>query len=96
MEGGSSFPKKATGGYLGLEKRDNGAIQAVLMSTAIACYRVPTEVNVVYSSRGLWTILLVAWFGQRLCLAEGKLGKWVKIRRLTGSVLLGICILLIA
>jgi hypothetical protein len=72
------------------------ALQAVLMSTAIACYRVPTEVNVVYSSRGFWTIILVAWLGQRLCLAEGTIGKWVKIRRLAGSILLGVCILLIA
>jgi len=51
---------------------------------------------VVYSSRGFWTIILVAWLGQRLCLAEGTIGKWVKIRRLTGSILLGVCILLIA
>ena len=72
------------------------ALQAVLMSTAIACYRVPTEVNVVYSSRGFWTIILVAWLGQRLGLTEGTTGKWVKIRRLAGSILLGVCILLIA
>lgn len=72
------------------------ALQAVLMSTAIACYRVPTEVNVVYSSRGFWTILFVAWLGKRLCLTEGSLTPWVKTRRLAGSILLGICILLIA
>lgn len=72
------------------------ALQAVLMSTAIACYRVPTEVNVVYSSRGLWTILFVAWLGKRLCLSEGTLSPWVKARRFAGSLLLGICILLIA
>jgi drug/metabolite transporter (DMT)-like permease len=72
------------------------ALQAVLMSTAIACYRVPTEVNIVYSSRGLWTILFVAWLGNRLCLSEGSLTPWVKGRRLAGSILLGICILLIA
>jgi drug/metabolite transporter (DMT)-like permease len=72
------------------------AIQAVLMSTAIACYRVPTEVNVVYSSRGLWTILLIAWLGNRFGLIEGDLSPWVKARRLVGSILLGICILLIA
>ncbi|MEK9773262.1 MAG: DMT family transporter [Opitutae bacterium] len=72
------------------------ALQAVLMSTAIACYRVPTEVNVVYSSRGFWTILFVAWLGKRLCLSEGSLTPWVKGRRLAGSILLGICILLIA
>ena len=72
------------------------ALQAVLMSTAIACYRVPTEVNIVYSSRGLWTILFVAWLGNRLCLSEGSLSPWVKGRRLAGAILLGICILLIA
>ena len=72
------------------------ALQAVLMSTAIACYRVPTEVNIVYSSRGLWTILFVSWLGNRLCLSEGSLTPWVKSRRLAGAILLGICILLIA
>jgi len=72
------------------------AVQAVLMSTAIACYRVPTEVNVVYSSRGLWTLLFVAWLGSRLGLTEGSLSPWVKVRRLAGCILLGICILLIA
>jgi drug/metabolite transporter (DMT)-like permease len=72
------------------------AVQAVLMSTAIACYRVPTEVNVVYSSRGLWTLLFVAWLGKRLGLTEGSLTPWVKARRLAGCILLGICILLIA
>jgi drug/metabolite transporter (DMT)-like permease len=72
------------------------ALQAVLMSTAIACYRVPTEVNIVYSSRGLWTILFVAWLGKRLCLSEGSLTPWVKGRRLAGAILLGVCILLIA
>ena len=72
------------------------ALQAVLMSTAIACYRVPTEVNIVYSSRGLWTILFVSWLGNRLCLSEGSLTPWVKGRRLAGSILLGVCILLIA
>ena len=72
------------------------AVQAVLMSTAIACYRVPTEVNVVYSSRGLWTLLFVAWLGKRLGLTEGSLSPWVKVRRLAGCILLGICILLIA
>ena len=72
------------------------ALQAVLMSTAIACYRVPTEVNVVYSSRGLWTVILVAWLGRWLCLGEGNLSKWTKLRRLAGCILLGVCILLIA
>lgn len=72
------------------------AIQAILMSTAIACFRIPTEVNVVYSSRGLWTIVLVAWLGRRLSLEEGTIAAWTKARRLVGSVLLVLCILLIA
>ncbi len=72
------------------------ALQAVLMSSAIACYRVPTEVNVVYSSRGLWTILLVAWLGKKMGLEEGNLSPWIKFRRLLGALLLGLCIALIA
>ena len=72
------------------------ALQAVLMSTAIACYRVPTEVNVVYSSRGFWTILLVAWLGKKLALSEGSVSRLTKVRRLAGCLLLAVCILLIA
>lgn len=72
------------------------ALQAVLMSTAIACYRVPTEVNIFYSSRGLWTVLVVAWLGSRIGLTEGTLNAWTKGRRVLGSILLGVCILLIS
>ena len=72
------------------------ALQAVLMSTAIACYRVPTEVNIFYSSRGLWTVLVVAWLGSRIGLTEGTLTSWTKGRRVLGSILLGVCILLIS
>ncbi len=69
--------------------------QAVLMSSAIAFFRVPTEVNIVYSCRGLWTVLLVLWIGRRLNLNEGALSVWVKLRRMLGSILLAIGIVLI-
>jgi len=72
------------------------ALQAVLMSMAVACYHIPTEVNVVYSTRGLWTVLLVAWVGTYLGLHEGNLTRSIKLRRVLGSLLLGIGILLIA
>jgi hypothetical protein len=72
------------------------ALQAVLMSMAVACYRIPTEVNIVYSTRGLWTVLLVAWAGAYLGLHEGNLARSTKLRRVLGSLLLGIGILLIA
>ena len=72
------------------------ALQAVLMSSAIAFYRVPTEVNVVYSCRGLWTVLLVMWIGNRLQLDEGSHPVRVKLRRVAGSILLAIGVVLIA
>ena len=62
--------------------------QAVLMSIAIGFHHVPTEANVFYSCRGLWAILLVAWFGKRIGLKEGAIPKATQIRRLLGACLL--------
>ncbi|MCD8535309.1 MAG: DMT family transporter [Verrucomicrobia bacterium] len=39
-------------------------LQAVFMGSAIGFFSNPTGVNVIYSSRGLWTLLLV-WFAGR-------------------------------
>lgn len=62
--------------------------QAVLMSIAIGFHHVPTEANVFYSCRGLWAILLVAWFGKRIGLEEGVTPKATQIRRMLGACLL--------
>ncbi len=64
------------------------ALQAVCMSIAIGFYDVPTETNVFYASRGLWSILFAAWFGRSIGVFEGSAPKTVLFRRFLGATLL--------
>ncbi|MGE9290543.1 MAG: EamA family transporter [Puniceicoccales bacterium] len=68
-------------------------MQALLMALAMT-YEDPTVANTLYSSRGLWAVVLVAtiglWFGNR----EGQLPKWILVARLGGSLLILVSIYL--
>lgn len=64
------------------------ALQAMLMSIAIGFFDVPTEANVFYASRGLWSILFVVWFGSFIGISEGRAPKGVLVRRFLGAALL--------
>jgi drug/metabolite transporter (DMT)-like permease len=64
------------------------ALQAMLMSIAIGFFDVPTEANVFYASRGLWSILFVAWLGSFIGISEGSAPKGVLVRRILGAALL--------
>jgi drug/metabolite transporter (DMT)-like permease len=68
-------------------------LQASLLAVALT-YEEPTVANTLYSSRGLWTVVLVAvigaWFGNR----EGELPRWILGLRLGGSVLVIVAIYL--
>jgi len=70
------------------------AAQAMLMSLAIGFHDVPTEANVFYMSRGLWSILFAAWVGGMIGASEASVPKAVMFRRLIGAALLlaGICL----
>lgn len=70
-------------------------IQAVGMAIAIAFHGRATAVNILYSSRGLWSVLLVWVAGSLFANAEGQAGKQIMIRRLTGAVLLCVAITLV-
>ena len=63
-------------------------LQAVSMSIAIGFYDIPTEANVCYASRGLWSILFAAWIGKRIGVHEGSAPKSVLARRFLGATLL--------
>jgi len=58
------------------------------MAYTIAQHGAATTVNIVYSTRGLWSVILVwaasSWFGVR----EGSVGNAVLSRRLVGGLLL--------
>lgn len=70
--------------------------QAVLMSFAIGFYDVPAEANILYASRGLWSIVFAMLLGKVIGLTDGARDRGVATRRIIGASLLISGILLIA
>lgn len=71
------------------------ALECIFYCYALARYNDPALVNILYSSRGLWSVALVWLFGKQLGMNEGDQGKEVLIQRLLGAVLLFIAILIV-
>lgn len=87
----------AEGRFLGFRKKTDSwmwasallmAGQAVFMSMAIGLYHVPTEANVFYSCRGLWTVLIIAWLGKKMKIDESRSSKTTLIKRGVGAFLM--------
>jgi len=70
-------------------------IQGLLIISTIANWGYAAAANVVYSSRGLWSVLLVLALGHWLAQDEHALGKKLLLFRLAGAVLLSAAILLL-
>lgn len=64
------------------------AVQASLMAFVLSTYGKATVVNIMYSSRGIWSVVLVWWIGHWFSNEEQRLGRGVLLRRLLGSLLL--------
>lgn len=71
------------------------AFQSMIFVTVVATWQKPAEANVVYSSRGLWSIVLVWAIGARLQNQEAHLGRRTLAWRLAGAVLMMAAILLV-
>lgn len=71
------------------------AIQSLGIAISIGFYGRATAVNIMYSSRGLWSVLLVWVAGRLFANEEGKAGTSVMLRRLFGAVLLSAAIILV-
>ncbi len=69
--------------------------QALLMACAISIYGHATAINIVYSSRGVWTIVLVWIVGHWFRTEERHLGRGILTRRLIGAALLVLAIALL-
>ncbi len=71
------------------------AFQSLGIALTISLYGRATAVNILYSSRGLWSIVLVwavgSWFASR----ESEVGTKIMLRRLAGSSLLCVAIVLV-
>ena len=71
--------------------------QYYLLNWTISTYQDPTAMNILYSSRGIWSVILVwsigSWFGNR----EGGLGWGIFWRRVVGAGFLfaAICLVLL-
>lgn len=72
------------------------ASQSIGLAVVLGIIGRATEVNILYSTRGLWSVALVwfvgGWFGNY----EGQLGRTVLIRRLIGAGLLVASVALVA
>ena len=64
------------------------ALQATGIATSIAFFREVTTTNILYNTRGIWSIIVVwsvgHWFGNK----ERQLGRRIMLQRLAGALLL--------
>jgi drug/metabolite transporter (DMT)-like permease len=64
------------------------AVQGLMFISAISIYRQATSANVLYSSRGLWSVVAVWAIGHWFTNREQHLGARVLVWRLVGAILL--------
>ena len=68
--------------------------QGLVMSIALAFFDDATQVNIVYGSRGLWSIVLVWAIGRQMGLSESKAPRSTMAWRLVGTALITAAIVL--
>ena len=64
------------------------AVQAIFFIYTIAAFRNATQANIVYSIRGVWSVLLVWWFGRWFGSREQTLDRRTLSWRLVGAALM--------
>jgi drug/metabolite transporter (DMT)-like permease len=71
------------------------AWQGMFLIVALAIFGEATAVNVVYSARGLWSVLAVWWLGHWFANREAEAGGRVMLARMGGALLLCAAIVLV-
>ena len=72
------------------------AVQAVMIYLALSYYGKATAFNILYSSRGIWGVVLVWMLGHWFANTESKeAGGWIMLARLSGAALMLVAILLV-
>ena len=71
------------------------SIQGITMAIALSRFGNATAMNIVFSSRGMWSVLFIWWFGKFLGNEERLLGRRVFWERLSGAVLILAAIILV-
>ena len=70
------------------------ALQAMSMCFSLAEYQDAPRINIVYALRGMWGVLLAWAFARKLGTHEADVGRSVMLRRLAGSALLTVAVLM--
>jgi hypothetical protein len=70
-------------------------VQAMSMASAIGLFGDATGANVVYGSRGLWSLLLLALVARRLGLTDGVFDRDTLVARTLGCVLILVAVSLV-
>lgn len=71
------------------------AVQALSMAWALASSGDPTTANILYSTRGIWSVALVWFAGHWFANEERQVGGAVILRRLAGALLLLLAVVLV-
>jgi hypothetical protein len=71
------------------------ALQGLMFITSISIYRHATVANVLYSSRGLWSVVAVWGIGHWFSNREQHLGARVLVWRFVGAILLMAAIVMV-
>lgn len=70
------------------------AAQAISISYALGQHGDATRVNIIYSLRGLWSVI-IAWLLSRLAISpEGRHSNRTMVFRFTGAILMLICVIM--
>ena len=70
------------------------ALQGILVAISVVSFDNATGVNIVYSARGLWSVVLVWWLGHRFLFRENERGRNTFMYRLIGAGIMMIAVLL--
>jgi hypothetical protein len=71
------------------------AVQGLMFISSVSLYRQVTSANILYSSRGLWSVVAVWAIGHWFSNREQHLGPRVLVWRFVGAVLLMAAILMV-
>ena len=71
------------------------ALQALILVSALGIYGEATAINIIYSTRGLWSILAVWFFGHWFANTERTQGGTVFKARLIGAICLSAALVLV-
>ena len=71
------------------------SLELIFYCYALAFYSNPTTINILYSSRGIWSVLLIWLMGGYFGNTESQKGKSIMLQRLAGALVLFMAIILV-